>query len=438
MKMTHLSVSSAILAAVLSGCSQQQIATGPDAYAAGSQQASGGSQVSSQQQGANQAGSQQQVATPAPVVTPPKKVAKPSPRIKSVIRKPKPAHSITQAKGLPAAKPGQCFARVKVPAKYVTKSRQVLIKAATNKRVLVRAPQYRWVNRNVLVKKAVYKSKVQPAQYKTTYKRVLVKPAYTTWKKGKGAITRIDNMTGEIMCRVTVPAVYKTVEKRVLVHPARTVRTLVPAVYKKVKIKQRIAPALYKTISTPARYRTQNYRVKVSGTRYIWKSVLCQTNAPKKAYRKPVKKQYRKAVVKHKPMARSTAPKKQYRQSGISYQDYIRVMNAGKSSSKLKKKKMSKKIINKKAFNMKAKVPSRLKKTMSQPKKSKNISKSDTRKGIVFGIQKALVAKGYNPGAIDGRLGPDTALALKKFQSSRGLPVGLLSKDTFRALGLIR
>jgi peptidoglycan hydrolase-like protein with peptidoglycan-binding domain len=35
-------------------------------------------------------------------------------------------------------------------------------------------------------------------------------------------------------------------------------------------------------------------------------------------------------------------------------------------------------------------------------------------------------------------MGAGTAAALKAFQSSRGLPVGVLTKDTFRALGLIR
>jgi len=435
-----LSVSSVILAAVLSGCSQQQVIGGSQ-VSNGSSQTSGGAQVS----GSQQTGSQQQVETAAPVVTPaitqPRVVQRAPVRVYK--KQVQPRRVYTQAPkrrssglGLPAAKPGQCFAKVQVPAKYTNKTRRVLIQKAMSKRVLVRAPQYGWVNKRVQTRKAYYKTRTIPAQYKTNTRRVLVKPAYNTWRKGHGAITRIDNMTGQIMCRVQVPAVYKNVSRRVLVRPIQKIRTLVPATYKTVKQKKFIAPALYKTVHTPARYKTQNYRVKTSSARYVWRGVICQTNAPKhykkQSYRQ-APKQYRKAVVR-------TAPKKQqYRQnSGISYSSYLAVMNAGSSKTKLNSaKKMNKKAVLKKRKVKKSSTPK-----MSSPKKvNKQVtkpSKKATKQSIVSGIQKALKAKGFDPGAMDGKMGPGTAAALKAFQSSRGLPVGQLNKDTFRALGLIR
>lgn len=452
---TKLSVSSVILAAVLSGCSQQQViggsqvTNGSSQMSGSQQQVESGSQVSSSQQ----VGSQQQVETAAPVIVAPTVV---QPRV--VQRAPvrvykkqvQPRRVYTQAPkrrshglGLPAAKPGQCFAKVQVPAKYANKSRRVLIQGATSKRVLVRAPQYGWVNKRVQTRKAYYVTRTIPAQYKTNTRRVLVKPAYNTWRKGHGAITRIDNMTGQIMCRVQVPAVYKNVSRRVLVRPIQKIRTLVPAAYKTIKQKKFVAPALYKTVHTPARYKTQNYRVKTSNARYVWRGVLCQTNAPKnyksKSYRQ-APKQYHKAVVR-------TAPKRQqYRQSsGISYSSYLAVMNAGSSKTKLNSaKKMNKKAILKKSKKRTVK-PSASKKTtqkMTSPKKvnkqATKQTKKATKQGIVSGIQKALKAKGFDPGSMDGKMGPGTAAALKAFQSSRGLPVGQLNKDTFRALGLIR
>ncbi|MEP2704008.1 MAG: peptidoglycan-binding domain-containing protein [Roseibium sp.] len=42
---------------------------------------------------------------------------------------------------------------------------------------------------------------------------------------------------------------------------------------------------------------------------------------------------------------------------------------------------------------------------------------------IVSGIQGALSAKGYNPGAIDGRMGPATAQAISSYQQASGLLV---------------
>ncbi len=458
---TKLSVSSVILAAVLSGCSQQQVIGGSQ-VTNGSSQSSGGAQVSGSQQqiegGAQVSGSQQQVETTpvvAPTITQPRVRRAPVRRVYK--KQVQPRRVYTQAPkrrsnglGLPAAKPGQCFAKVKMPAKYTNKSRRVLIQKAMSKRVLVRAPQYGWVNKRVQTRKAYYKTRTIPAQYKTNIRRVLVKPAYNTWRKGHGAITRIDNMTGQIMCRVQVPAVYKNVSRRVLVRPARNIRTFVPATYKTVKQKKFIAPALYKTVHTPARYKTQNYRVKTSNARYVWRGVLCQTNAPKhykkQSYRKAPKqykqapRQYRKAVVR-------TAPKRQqyHQSSGISYSSYLAVMNAGSSKTKLNSaKKMNKKAVLKKAKKrtVKSSAPKKMMPKMTSPKKVKKQvteqTKKATKQSIVSGIQKALKAKGFDPGAMDGKMGPGTAAALKAFQSSRGLPIGQLNKDTFRALGLIR
>ena len=297
-----LSVSSVILAAVLSGCSQQQVIGGSQVVNGSSQQIAGGSQVS---------GSQQQVNKTTPVVTQPAviKPARKEPVKRVYTQAPKPTHSIRRTElALPSAKPGQCFAKIKINATYKTQSRRILVSKATSKRVLVRAPQHRFINKKVQVRKAYYKTRTVPAQYRNTNKRVLVKPAYNTWRKGHGAITRIDNMTGEIMCLVTVPAVYKNVSQRVLVRPVQNIRTFVPAVYKTVKQKKFIAPALYKTIKTPARYKTQNYRVKTGGARYAWRAVLCKTNAPKG---------YKKGAIKRK----ST------KSSSISYQEYLKVMN---------------------------------------------------------------------------------------------------------------
>ena len=60
-----------------------------------------------------------------------------------------------------------------------------------------------------------------------------------------------------------------------------------------------------------------------------------------------------------------------------------------------------------------------------------------TRENAVFRIQKALQQRGYNPGTLDGRLGPTTVKALTSFQESKGLKTGTLNKDTLRALSLV-
>ena len=52
-------------------------------------------------------------------------------------------------------------------------------------------------------------------------------------------------------------------------------------------------------------------------------------------------------------------------------------------------------------------------------------------------VQQALVAQGYNPGGVDGAMGPQTRDAIAAFQGDHGLsPTGQLNGATLGALGL--
>jgi peptidoglycan hydrolase-like protein with peptidoglycan-binding domain len=52
-------------------------------------------------------------------------------------------------------------------------------------------------------------------------------------------------------------------------------------------------------------------------------------------------------------------------------------------------------------------------------------------------MQEALKGKGYDPGAIDGAMGPRTSAALREFQQSEGLRVtGRLDTETRSKLGM--
>ena len=145
-----------------------------------------------------------------------------------------------------------------------------------NKRVLVRGPQYGYTSKRVQVRPASHTYRYIPAQYKNVSKRVLVKPAHYAWQKGKrGPITRIDNMTGEILCRVKVPAVYRTVVQKVLVRPGHRVKKTIPAAFQVVKQKKLVSPAQYKNVHQPARFVNKTYRVKTGGVGYKWKPINC-------------------------------------------------------------------------------------------------------------------------------------------------------------------
>jgi peptidoglycan hydrolase-like protein with peptidoglycan-binding domain len=50
-------------------------------------------------------------------------------------------------------------------------------------------------------------------------------------------------------------------------------------------------------------------------------------------------------------------------------------------------------------------------------------------------VQKALMKAGYDPGKVDGQMGPQTKSALRRFQSAHGLKAdGMIGLKTFRAL----
>lgn len=53
-------------------------------------------------------------------------------------------------------------------------------------------------------------------------------------------------------------------------------------------------------------------------------------------------------------------------------------------------------------------------------------------------LQERLAAKGFNPGAIDGQMGPRTIVAIKAFQAANGLAVdGVVGPITLAALGAV-
>ena len=338
-------------------------------------------------------------------------------KVKRVVKvKPRPVRSIQKlplallAKKVTLVKSQEkrCSTKVKLPAKYITKSRRVFVQKATVKRVLIRAPQYRWVNKKVLVRKATYKTKVTSAKYK------IVK--------------------------------HKTTSKRVLLRPARNIRTFVPAVYKTVKQKVLIASARYKTVQTPPRYKTQTYRQKVASARYVWRSALCKVNAPKhvrkaKVSKRKLVKQHRRVIkVKQRPVItkklfKRAADEGGYMKLDTTYNHSIRVVNTKPVKRKLSRKKAIDKDISN-ALVFLSKVKFKKEKTLKKPKK--RLNKTEAKRRMVINIQKSLKAKGFDPRGIDGKLGAWTASALKAFQRSRGLDIGKLDTNTLRALGIVR
>ena len=132
----------------------------------------------------------------------------------------------------PNAQPGECYAKVLIPAVTDTKSERLQV--SEEQKVL---------------------SRIIPAQYRVETEQVKVREARQYWKPGHGAVEKIDSATGEILCLVEEPALFKTVEKRVLVEPERP--------------EYKVVPAKFETITST--YVVQPERLE-------WRRILCNTN----------------------------------------------------------------------------------------------------------------------------------------------------------------
>ncbi len=203
----------------------------------------------------------------------------------------------------PDARPGECYAKVIVPAELKTTTERVVKRPASH-RVEIIPAKYEWATEKVMVKPASKKLVEVPATYKTETEKILVRPARTLWKAATGSDparagmgasggssaqemlrryggtvieTRMDD-TGEVMCLVEEPAVYKTVTRKVVDRPAGSREVEIPAEYKTIRVQRVASEAQERRIEIPAEYQTITKTEKVADERIEWAPALCQVN----------------------------------------------------------------------------------------------------------------------------------------------------------------
>ena len=201
----------------------------------------------------------------------------------------------------PSARPGECYARMLIPAEHRTVTEKVLKREASEKVAIIPAT-YKTVTKRVLVRPETSKLVSVPAKYGTKTERVQVSPARTVWKKGAGLraagagtsgssasaiVDRFGNQkvvgtkvteTGELLCLVEEPAQFKTVSRTVLVSPATTKTVTSPAEYKTVEVTELVTAAQEKRTPIPEEYGTVTRTELVRQEQLTWVPVLCQVN----------------------------------------------------------------------------------------------------------------------------------------------------------------
>ena len=194
------------------------------------------------------------------------------------------AQDMTSA--LPNAQPGECYARVVIPAQYRTETSTVVVKEASEKLQIIPA-KYEWAEERVMVSEAGSELRVVPATFGTETQSYEASPASSGWVMGKGsnisanpamlAMARaggadLDNARpGQCFDEHFKPATYKTVTERVQVSDASEKINLVPAKYEWVEQRVMVSPASRKLVEIPAVFDTVTERVMVEDAKTMWK-----------------------------------------------------------------------------------------------------------------------------------------------------------------------
>lgn len=323
-------------------------------------------------------------------------------------------------------KPGQCFYEHFKPATYKTTEQKVMISAATET-LTVEPAVFATSEKQIMVKPASKRLVEVPAVFKTVEDKVLLEPAKSVWKKGTGPIQRIDNATGEIMCRVDIPAVYQNYTRRAVAAPPLTTTVVVPAEFEAVTVRSVKSAAKEVRIPVAAEYKMVKKTELDSEGSFSWVAgapgnkslngehtgnVVCFRESPAKfetVTRKIVKTPGR-FTVENVPAAYRNVP--------------VQKLVSDATVTKLPLPEEKKEFVK------------RIKVSDARLEWRPVLCETNMTDTTITDIQAALSKKGFNPGAIDGVLGRGTMVAIEKFQKTNNLAQGGITYATLKALGV--
>ena len=205
----------------------------------------------------------------------------------SAVSSPAFAEPVDATRTLPNAKPGECYAKVVIPAKYNTEKVDVTVREASARFETVPA-KYEIVEEKVLVKEAAKKIVPVPAEYEMVKETIELAPAARAWLAGKSrkalpanpalikavetsGIKLAELPVGSCLSEYYVPAQYKTEEVRVLKTASFDKIEVEPAAYEWAEEKVLMKEASKKVVEVPAEFETVTEKVLVSPATTAWK-----------------------------------------------------------------------------------------------------------------------------------------------------------------------
>lgn len=318
---------------------------------------------------------------------------------------------------------GSCFREYHTQPEYKTEITRIL-KREGSERIVITPAKYDLAEERIVVTDAFTRTIDVPATYRTESESVLVEPARSIWKKGRGPIEKLDNTTGEIMCLVEIPARYETLTKTILDKPATTKTVDVPAVYKTVKVRRLIEPATESRVTIEPEYDNISTRVKVADAGFFWLKKGEAANSGSKASGREVC------------LVESEAEFRTIKKSVIKTPASTNVVEVPAEYASIKVSRLLAP-----ASETRTPIPARTKTVTRQVQVEPSrlewrqiLCETNTTPKLITSIQRALKREGFDPGPIDGVIGQTTLDAIEAFQTRKSLDRGGLTYQTLKEL----
>lgn len=281
---------------------------------------------------------------------------------------------------LPAnPEPGACYARVFVPGETRRERQEIVLQEATEE-LRVTPARYAWVQEPVVIEEAYERIEVIPARFETQSRTVVIEPERREYR--------------------VVPATYETVNERVKVREAYT------AWERDCAAVRTNARETLCGVSVPAEFKTVQRRVVKTPARRVERIIPAVT---KQIEVRAVVEQPRRRVV--------TVPAK------------TRLIRVRKEISPARVERVT--------IPAKTRIEFRDVKVREDALEwRKVLCERDARPTLVRNLQLSLDRQGFNPGPIDGILGPATKAAADRYQRANSLPTGGLLLETLDRLGV--
>ena len=185
------------------------------------------------------------------------------------------------------AKPGECYAKVLLPAKYEKRTEKVLVKEASEK-IKVVPPKLEWVEEKIEIKPEVKEIVPVPPKFKKVTETITIKPAekkWTTSLKKNSAPVSPEILNGAKAAGVNIeavepntcyreyytPARYKSITEEVVIKEESEKIEVVPPKFEWVEKKVMVRPPIKKLVPVPAKYEIVKEKVLVEPEKTVWK-----------------------------------------------------------------------------------------------------------------------------------------------------------------------